>query len=413
MKVLHLTAGSLTGGAARGALWLHRALSDSGIDSTLLTNGAGIAGDRTVCSLAPLRIQRLRFDIRTRIAALSLRRYPRRQRWIFSTGFDGVDLSTHPLVKQADIVHLHWINGLVSLTGLSRIDKPVVWTLRDMWPFTGGCHYAMGCDRYERACGRCPQLGSTVDDDLSARVLVRKRESLPANLCVVPISDWLADCARDSSLFRQARIEMIHNCFDAEEFYPVDRQQARRYLGLPRECRVIALGAQTVQDFYKGMDLALQALGELKSDNLHLLIFGNVQGLTADTLPLPSTMLGFVHDTETLRSVYSAADVFIAPSRMEAFGKTLVESMGCGTPVVCFDQTGPAEIVDHQVTGYKARPFESGDLARGVEWVLAQDPDTAEAIRANSRQRALMKFSAPIAAQRYRELYQRLLQSAV
>lgn len=409
MKVIHLTAGSLNGGAARGALWLHRALHNSGIESTLLTNGEGIDGDDTIQSLSPKRYQRLRFDIRTRIAGLRKLRYPRRQPWFFSTGFDGIDLSSSTLVEDADIVHLHWVNGLLSLKGLRRMRKPVVWTLRDMWPFTGGCHYTMGCDRYEDACGKCPQLQSSTTRDLSALVLSRKLDSLPDNICVVPISEWLAGCARRSALFSQTRIETIYNCVDTTEFFPIPQIEARRALGLPNDRRIVALGAQRLQDFYKGTDLALEALRQLADKNLHLLIFGDAMGLPADKLPAQSTLLGFVKETGALRMAYSAADVFVAPSRMEAFGKTLIESMACGTPVVCFDKAGPGEIVDHEVTGYKARPFCPSDMARGIEWVLGLRQEEALILRESARKRAETKFDAPVVAGHYLDLYRRVL----
>jgi len=125
-----------------------------------------------------------------------------------------------------------------------------------------------------------------------------------------------------------------------------------------------------------------------------------------------NTSLGYLDSTEDLRAAYSAADVFVAPSRMDAFGKTLVEAMLCGTPVVCFDAGGPKDIVEHRVTGYLAEPFSPEDLARGIRWVLEQSPGVQADMCRNAQSQARERFDSRVIAEQYLELYRDIMRSA-
>ena len=409
MKVLHIAAGGLSGGAARGAYWLHKAQREIGLDSKMLIGGAGDPADPSVISLSDSFFQRLRLRLALRLDAQFARLYPKRMLRIFSTGFAGADFTHRKEFKEADVIHLHWITGVVSMRALSKIKKPVVWTLRDMWPLTGGCHYAMGCERYESGCGKCPQLGSQSFYDLSRLVLIKKRGWLPKKLALVGISEWLSQCARTSSLFNGLAIQTISNNIDAAGFFPEHKDDARRALNLPLNRKIVLIGAQQLDDFYKGFDLFLQALDRLEMQDVHLLLFGRTEEGLLEKLGRPYSNLGFVSDTETLRMAYSAADVFAAPSRMDAFGKTLAESMACGTPVVCFDATGPRDVVAHLQTGYRAKPFDPSDFAAGIRWVLGRSPSERESLRYAARQRVIENFDASVIARQYDNLYREMV----
>ena len=411
-RVLHLVAGDLNGGAARGAYWLHRAQRRIGIDSIMLTNAGSNLGDDSVIVLGETPAQKLKFSLMRQLGKLPLQLYPKRNSEIFHTGFEGIDVTNQAVYQQADIVHLHWINGLVRIAALRKIQKPVVWTLRDMWPLTGGCHYSMGCDRYTVGCGQCPQLQSRKARDLSTRIVRNKRKSFPKKLWVIGISDWLSQCASDSAVFAGFPIQTIGNNVDTREFFPEDRMLARQILGLRVDKKILLIGAQHIKDFYKGFDLFLEALKDLPDNNLHVLTFGKNLGDALTGLGAAHTDLGFLSDMPSLRMAYSAADVLVAPSRMEAFGKTLVEAMACGTPVVCFDATGPKDIVEHKLNGYKAKPFDPSELALGIQWVLNRPPSEYEALCQSARERVEKCFDARVIAERYYALYARILASS-
>ncbi len=409
MKVVHLLAWDMKGGATLGAYWLHQALLDLGVDSTILTNGKTAIDEDSVISLAGSGYAKLQLAVLRKLSQLPVRVYSKRQRRIFRTGIDGVDFSRHPAYRSADLVHLHWANGMVSTRALRKVKKPVVWTLRDMWPFTGGCHYSMDCTHYQHGCGKCPQLGSHRVKDLSRLVSWHKQSSVPENIRIVGISNWLSDCARKSVIFRGCRVSTISNNVDARLFSPLPKDEARRILGLGKDKKIVLVGAPDVTSFYKGYDLFLAALKNLERESVHVVMFGKPIENAPEMLAMQCTSLGYLSDTEDLRVAYSAADVFVAPSRMDAFGKTLVEAMLCGTPVISFDATGPKDIVEHGTSGYLAEPFSPQDLAQGIRQVLDLAPEAyAEMCRA-AEDRARRKFDSRVIAQQYVELYQEAL----
>lgn len=408
MKILHLIAGELDGGAARGACWLHRALRKAGAESKILTDARNIGGDPDVSSIAATRGQKLMSVLRHEIEQLPVKLYPARTTRLFGTSLAGYAFTRHPLYAWADIIHLHWVNGgFVSISHLARMKKPAVWTLRDMWPLTGGCHYSMSCENFKTGCGRCPQLGSSLQWDLSRLVVKLKRWRIPRDMRIVAISQWLAGAAKNSAVFHDFDVSCISNNVDCSVFSPVDKKTARALLGIDTAKRIILAGAQYQRDPYKGFDKLASALKDMDPGSHMLLLFGQPP---ADGISIPGLecrSLGFLHDDTTLRLAYSAADVFAAPSLMDAFGKTLAESMACKTPVVCFDATGPKDIVDHMLNGYRAKPFDSADFAEGLKWVLAAD--NYEELRKDARRKAETSFDSSVIAAQYLDLYRRML----
>lgn len=409
MKILHVVAGDLQGGAAKGALWLHQAQRRIGLESHIISNGSGEITEAGVTNIGTTFLSRLRFRISHLLRTLPIRLYWRRERRIFNTGAEGIDITRTGEYEAADIIHLHWINGLLNLKTLQKIRKPIVWTLRDMWPMTGGCHYAMECTRYISGCGKCPQLGSRHDTDLSRLVIKRKILAIPKSTQLVGISEWISTCAQDSLVFKGFPIRTIPNAIDTESFTPVDRQDLRTKLGLPACKKLVLVGAQSLGDFYKGFDLFLDAAKHLDKEEVHVVFFGHLSAALVEDFALDFSNLGFINKTETLRDIYSAADVFVAPSRMEAFGKTLAESLACGTPVVCFDATGPRDIVSHMLTGYRATAFDSADLAKGIKWVLDHTNAQTLELRRACRSHAENLFSFEVIAKEYQDMYMAML----
>ena len=409
MKVVHLLAWDMKGGATLGAYWLHQALLDLGVDSTILTNGKTAIDEDSVISLAGSGYAKLQLAVLRKLSQIPVRAYYKRQQRIFHTGIEGVDFSRHPAYRSADLVHLHWANGMVSTRALRQVKKPVIWTLRDMWPFTGGCHYSMDCEQFMQGCGKCPQLGSSRVGDLSRFIVRHKRASLPKDIRIVGISRWLSECASRSEVFRQCRVSTISNNVDTRLFSPLPKDQARHSLGLDEDKKIVLIGAQDVTSFYKGFDLFLDSLKSLRKESVHVVVFGRSSDSDLDSLGVQSTSLGYLSDTDALRVAYSAADVFVAPSRMDAFGKTLVEAMLCGTPVIAFNATGPKDIVEHRVTGYLAEPFSPPDLAQGIQWVLDQPLEAYAKMCRAAHDRAQQRFDSRVIAQQYMDLYREIL----
>lgn len=409
MKVLHVIGGDLSGGAARGAYWLHQGLMNIGVDSKIITNSKIELFDTSVKSTNITKKQQLKNVLLSQLDQLPSLIYKNKDKRIFSTGFFGANITNDPIFQWADIINLHWINGgLFRFNNIGKIIKPVVWTMRDMWPMTGGCHYAMACENYKIGCGNCVQLNSKSEWDLSKLVLSKKKRSLPDDTVLVGISKWLTECAIQSDIFKNHRVETIANCLSVEDFYPIEKSTARKILNLPSNKKVVLIGATGVKDFYKGFDVFLKASNLIKNkDDCFFLFFGNLDPGVLQENNLHGKSLGFLHDLISMRVAYSAADVFVAPSVMEAFGKTLIESMACGTPVVCFDATGPKDIVTHESDGYKATPFDPASLANGIDWVL-NHPEPAFLIK-NARKKILECFELTSIAKQYKALYEDIL----
>lgn len=315
---------------------------------------------------------------------------------------------------KSDLVHLHWIgNGFVPIQAFKKIHSPIVWTMHDMWAFTGGCHYAGDCTRYEHECGACPQLGSHRELDISRWTLRRKkRQWRKPDITLVAPSKWLADAARSSMLFENARIEVIHNGLDIERFRPHDPVMARDLLGLPQDKKLILFGAlQSLIDRRKGVKLLQAAIhqnSEQWKGKAELVVFGASKPEKALDFGLPVHYMGHLHDDLSLAVLYSAADVMIVPSLQEAFGQTASEALACGTPVVAFGATGLLDIVEHQHNGYLAEPYEVDDLSAGINWVLEEDSRRSQ-LSANARETVLRKFDILDVARQYLALYQDIL----
>ena len=223
---------------ARAAFRLNHALNKLNINSKMLVQSK--VGDYiNVKSIVETEMQRGSVKIRNYYDMLPLKLYKNRQKSPFSVARTGINICNNKYVREADLINLHWINGgflsIKSIKKLSYLHKPVVWTLHDMWPFTGGCHYSGGCVKYKENCGQCPILNSNKDRDLTRMIWEKKNKFYKnLNLTVVTCSNWLARCAKDSSLYHDLRIEVIPNSVDVNIFKPIKKEIARDILNLPQ-----------------------------------------------------------------------------------------------------------------------------------------------------------------------------------
>jgi glycosyltransferase involved in cell wall biosynthesis len=409
VKVLIVNTSDIEGGAARAAYRLHRSLLDAGIESKMLVQSKA-SDDFTV--IGPVsKFEKGLGRIRPTLDAIPVKRYKDRTKTLFSPAW----LPFSNIVDRIneidpDVVHLHWIaGGLLAIEDLAKIKAPIVWSLHDNWAFTGGCHIMWECERYQESCGACPRLTSNKVNDLSRKIWLRKEKTflkLP-KMKVIGLSEWLANCAKQSSLFKNNEVVCLPNPINTETYSPFDKTQARELLNLPQDKKLIAFGAMSAtSDINKGFNELAQALDHLPAE-YELVVFGSSEPPISQGFKQKAHYLGHLHDDVSLRVLYSAADVMVVPSLQEAFGQTASESMACGTPVVAFGATGLLDIVDHQQTGYLAQPFDTQDLANGINWVLQhQSPDK---LASNARQKVLENFESSLVASKYIDLYREVL----
>lgn len=419
LGIVHVSTDDVTGGAARCAYRLHRGLVADGHESRMLVRRKR-SDDPTVTRFRPGRAPGRRLARRWR--RWRIRRD--HDRWADSAPewrepFHG-DRSEYGgevagALPECDVVHLHWVSGLVDLVGFfDRIppDLPVVWTLHDMNLFTGGCHYDWGCGRYRERCGACPQLGSGDEQDLSREVWRRKDELFSAlssdRIRLVTPSRWLAHRVEESSLLSgRFPVEVIPYGLDTEgDFTPRDRGFARDLLDVPAEADVLLFAAHSVENARKGFGLLREALEGLACrEDLWVLSLGKGE----PELPrgIGSRHLGYVSEDRFLSVVYSAADLFVIPSRQDNLPATVLESMACGTPVVGFAAGGIPEMVRPGETGGLAEDGDVDDLRRVLENLLDDD---ARRVRLSTRCRevAVREYALERQARDYAAVYRSL-----
>ncbi|MCA8908485.1 MAG: glycosyltransferase [Rhodospirillaceae bacterium] len=307
-----------------------------------------------------------------------------------------------------DVVHLHWTAFALSPRQIAKLGVPVVWTLHDMAAFTGGCHYDGGCGRYAEGCGACPLLGSARPGDITHKTLMRKlRAWRDVPMTIVTPSHWLGDCARNSLVFRDKRVEVIINPLDLDVFKPRDRGWCRDLLGLPQDKKVILFGAvAATDDPRKGFDMLCEALPRVaaapEGNDAMAVVFGAQEPADPPDLGLAVRYVGRITDDVALAALYAAADVTVVPSRQEVLGATAAESLACGTPVVGFNVGGIPDMLDHGTNGYLARPFEAADLAAGILAVLKGD---AAQMRLAARRSAEARFDEADIVWRFLDVY--------
>lgn len=412
MKVLLINNSDLSGGAARAAYRLHQGLQQLSVDSQMLVQQK-LSHDRSV--FAPTsRLESSIGNSRIAVDALPLKFYPQREHSTYSLQW----LPERTLAKinrqTPDLINLHWIGeALLQIETIAKINRPLVWTLHDMWAFTGGCHYDYNCDRYQNSCGSCPQLGSKSNWDLSRWVWQRKAKAWhDLNLTIVALSSWLRDCAVSSSLFHNYRIELIPNGIDLEVYRPIEQKIARKLLGLPIDKRLILFGSlEATNDKRKGFHLLQPALNRLKQSgwhNLELVVFGASKPQNPPSFGFKTHYLGILRDDLSLALAYSAADLFILPSTQDNLPNTVLEAIACGTPSIGFDIGGMPDLIEHQQNGYLAKPYQIEDLTKGLIWVL-ENESRRQKLSDRARQKAEQEFSVQLQAQRYLDLFQELV----
>lgn len=418
MKVCLLSSSDGMGGGAFHATYrLHQGLLKIGINSKMLV-GTKTRDNTTIIPLGESRIEKfLSKSIPAILDPIPLNFFhSKRQFTPYSLSWVP-DIIESKIDRMAvDILNLHWIcNGYLQIETLHKFKKPLVWTLMDMWPFTGGCHYSQQCQSYKTTCGSCPQLNSSKDCDISRWVWQRKLKAWESlNLTIVSPSSWLAECASQSSIFKNRRIEVIPFGLDINVYKPIERHIARKILNLPMNKQIVLFGAiSAIQDPRKGFLLiqkALQSLGKSEKwqNQIEVVIFGSSEPEYSTELGFNYSYLGRVYDDVSLSLIYSAADVTIVPSTQEAFGQTASESLACGTPVVAFNTTGLKDIVDHQKNGYLAVSFEFEDIARGIAWVL-ENAERHKNLCGFARETAKQKFNLELQAIRYQSLFTDIL----
>lgn len=415
MKILLLSTNDIKPGAARAAYRLNKSLQSLGIDSQMLVQLKQSDDPTVIGARGGSGINKAITELRLTFDYLPLKFYSCRESDGYSVQWLPDNVTSKVAQLNPDLICLQWIyGGYLQIETLAKFNKPLVWTLRDMWPFTGGCRYDRDCARYTSSCGACPQLHSSKDWDLSRWVWQRKAKAWKnLNLNIVALSSWLGKCASSSSLFQDRRVEVIPNGIDTKKYKPLDRQIARKLLNLPQDKYLVLFGAVNATSHKrKGFHLLLPALQDLSQSNwqdkLELVIFGASKPKNPIDFGFNTHYLGTLSDDLSLALVYSAADVLVAPSIQENLANTVLEAIACGVPCVAFNIGGMPDMIEHQQNGYLAQPYQIADLAQGIAWVL-ENEQRYQKLSHRAREKVEQEFTMEIQGHRYLSLFNEIL----
>jgi len=415
MKILIVNIYDIYGGAARATYRIHKSLLAEGIDSQMLVQRKK-SDDASVETLGKTNIKKIINLLRPSIDRVPLIFYRNKTKTLFSPSWFGFSNIVNTINDiNPDVVHLHWVcGGLIRAEDLVRIKAPIVWGLLDMWSFTGGCHYNEYCENFKKNCGNCKVLGSDKDYDLSRLIYNKKKkiyDQLP-NMVIIGHSRWLAESAKQSSLFKGNRILNIPSTIDTSIFKPLNKDISREILSLPKNKKLVLFGAMSaISDPRKGFNELVDALYKLKGEDIEFVVFGSSKPKNPPNFGFKTHYLGFINDDVSLANLYSAVDLMVVPSLQENLSNAIIESLACATPVVGFDIGGNSDMIEFKKNGYLAKPLDTTDLKDGIEWVL--NASNYDELCINAREKVMKDFDSFVVAKKYITLYEDILKPGI
>lgn len=406
-KILHTWLGDAPnrGGGGAGSMYrLHSNLRKSGIDSSILCELKTTDDPNVFTKPTVNRIESLLCKITSRIGLNDIHR------------ISSFNVKNHKAFIDSDLIHFQGIHsGFLSYLALPTLTeaKPAVFTLRDLWALTGHCAFSYDCEKWKTGCGNCPypeNHPAIKRDATGLEWKLKKWSYRRSKLTIVTLSKWLAEQAKQSML-NHFEIIQIPNGVDTNTYQPIDQKNCREMLGIPQGKNVLMFSAVGLSSHNKGGDLlqtALNKLPKLLKKETTLLLVGNGGEQLAKAVDIDSITLGYLANERLKAVAFSAADLFVFPSRAESFGQVILESMACGTPVVS-QSIGPIpELVKPGITGYLAEPENEEDFCRGIVQLL-DDVQARKKMSQNCRDIAVSEYPVELETQRYIDLYDKIL----
>ncbi|TXE17130.1 glycosyltransferase [Psychroserpens burtonensis] len=326
---------------------------------------------------------------------------------LFTFPHSNFDVTTSPLYQEADIINLHWVANFLDYESFFRKNtKPVVWTLHDMNPFTGGQHYLETFLGVDESGNPIKRVLAEEETRVSNANLMIKENSIKStsNITVVTPSKWLCQAAKESDMFSAKKIYHIPYGLDSKVFQPRDRDYSRDILNIPKNKKVILFVADSISNHRKGYAYLKKALDMIKLDDVVLCAVG---GKTSELESEKSAIeLGLIYDERLMSIVYSAADVFVIPSLMDNLPNTVLESLMCGTPVIGFSVGGIPDMIEHNINGLLVDNISSQSLVKTIKQFFATIDNFN---RSSIRTTAVKKYDLAVQANAYTKLFEDIL----
>ena len=417
MRVLIINTSERIGGAAIAANRLMDALRNNGIQAKMLVR------DKQTENITVIGLKKSLWSIWQfvweRIVIWKANHFKQHNLFAVDIANTGTDITTYPEFKEADIIHLHWVNqGMLSLKDLKKIlqsGKPIVWTMHDMWPCTGICHHARECDKYYKECHHCPYLyNGGAKKDLSHQTFKKKKVLYQLSpITFITCSQWLKERAGQSALLEQHPIVHIPNPIKTNLFTPRNKVEARQKCNLPTDKKLILFGSVKITDKRKGIDYFIESCKILAEkhpelvNNLGVAVYGKESEQLKSLVPFQVYALDYISNEKELVNVYNAVDLYVTPSLEENLPNTIMEAMACGIPCVGFNVGGIPEMIDHLHNGYVADYKSAEDFANGIHWTLSESE--YQSLSEEARRKVTSSYSESTIAKKYIEVYNKII----
>lgn len=399
MRVVHIVFSDV-GGAFRAATRINEVLVGKGIESEILVLERNITNTNTLLNkkqdIMIYKIRRKINDFIRKSIPISNNIY---------IAMHGVNLLNNSKVRKADIVHLHWIGyGTLSLKYIKKLTnkKNVVWTLHDMWAFTGGCYYTNECTNYKNLCYNCHFANRKIGKKIIQQEYLKKHNIFTKSIkSFVGCSHWITNEALQANI----NCRCIPNCISTDIFRPYNKDIIKKKYEIEAEQKVVLFGAVSPSsDDRKGYNYFKEVLQLLNSKSVTVVVFGNSSG-ERDIIPnIKFKMLGTIDDDKTLAEIYSIADVFVAPSKQENLSNAVMEAISCGTPVVAFNIGGMPDMIEDGTNGFLIPPYNTNLMAKKIDNILEIPLD-----RIKVRETVINKFNMKVVGDKYIKLYTEIM----
>lgn len=426
MKILHINT-SDRGGAAIAAIRLHLSLLQQGINSKLLTLNKSSTNipahysynqiylnscrsrfiKRIIGIIRKIKNNSMgRFEFKKEIMHASREKYS-----YFSFINTDCDITQLRIFKEADIIHLHWVSNFIDYRFFFKTGngKKIVWSLHDMNPFTGGCHYSGDCRGFNNSCYSCPQINKTSKPNLAGKALVEKVRNFKINkndVIIVALSTWLNEMSKQSLLFSDLKHAVVPNGLDIDIFKPLNKQFCRDVFKLPKNKKILLFICNKIDNKRKGFDLLIESFGNIKKkDDIVICIAGEWASNVLSINDFPHISLGNLQDERLMSMAYNAADVFVLPTRQDNLPNTALEALSCGIPVISFNVGGIKDIIKDGINGLLCPGISSESLSDTINIFLEEKYNFNTA---NIREFAIKNYDSRIQAKAFINLYNSL-----
>lgn len=419
MKILHLSYSDYKGGASRAALRIHQGLLKKKISSFFKVNIASNSGINTKNIIRP-NLLRGHFNKIKSVTESVISKILKKDNFV-KNSISFFPTQLHKFINKSDydIIHMHWINGeTISIEDIGKITKPIVWTIHDMWPFSGSKHYTF---KKQWKYGYSKNNTNTDKNIMNLKnvniekfVWSRKLKNWKNKIYIVGVSKWLSNCASESYLMKRFPVLTINNTLDTNFWKPKNKNACRRYFNIPQNIKLIGFSSLGNNNTYlKGKDLFLSAIEKIThaKEKIGIFSIGDSNNFFKEINNIKIYTMPRLDNDEIIKKFYNSLDLIVVPSRLESFGQIASEASSCGIPVVAFNATGLKDVILHKKNGWLAKPYKAKQLAKGIDYILGLKPRSYKKICLSGVKLANQNFSSDLISDKYIKLYRKILRS--